>query len=137
MIIPINEVNLVAVLIVTVAAMAIGSVWYSPLLFMRPWMKYTGIKPNPAQGGMAKGMVMQLVSSLISTFILGMLVYMFAPETIADSMLLGFLMWLGVMVPWELNHYIWEHRPFPLILISTSNSLVTILVSAALLRYFL
>ena len=39
-------VNVWAVLVSALAAMVVGFVWYSPLLFARPWMVLMGYDPN-------------------------------------------------------------------------------------------
>ena len=40
------DVNLLAVLVCGVAAMAVGFLWYSPLLFAKPWVKEMGYDMN-------------------------------------------------------------------------------------------
>jgi hypothetical protein len=39
-------VNLWAILVSALATMVVGFVWYSPLLFARPWMVLMGYDPN-------------------------------------------------------------------------------------------
>jgi len=39
-------VNLLAVLVAAVATMIVGFLWYSPLLFAKPWMTLMGYDPN-------------------------------------------------------------------------------------------
>lgn len=48
------DINYLAVLVAAFSAFALGGVWYSPLLFQKPWMKANGLseadvaKGNPA-----------------------------------------------------------------------------------------
>jgi hypothetical protein len=41
-----HSINLPAVLVATIYTMVVGFLWYSPLLFAKPWMKEMGYDPN-------------------------------------------------------------------------------------------
>lgn len=41
-----NEMNLIAVLVATVVSFAFGALWYSPLLFIKPWARAAGVDPD-------------------------------------------------------------------------------------------
>jgi hypothetical protein len=45
-----NDINLWAVLVAIVASALLGALWYSPLLFLRPWARAAGREPaqNPS-----------------------------------------------------------------------------------------
>ena len=43
-----HHVNLLAVLVSAIATMLIGFLWYSPLLFAKPWMREMGYDPADA-----------------------------------------------------------------------------------------
>ena len=58
------EINLVAVIIATVLAQAVGFLWYSPVLFGKRWMSLMGIS-NESKKGMGKIFVISILSSLI------------------------------------------------------------------------
>jgi hypothetical protein len=45
------HVNYLAVLLAAVAVFVLGWLWYSPLLFLRPWMRLRGIDPVAAMAG--------------------------------------------------------------------------------------
>lgn len=45
------EVNYLAVLIATVATMALGFLWYSPVLLGNAWVKQRGMKMEDISGG--------------------------------------------------------------------------------------
>lgn len=40
------KVNLLAVLVSAIATMVVGFLWYSPVLFAKPWMREMGYDPN-------------------------------------------------------------------------------------------
>ena len=41
-----NDVNIFAVLAASFVSFAFGALWYSPLLFMRPWSSVAGVDPE-------------------------------------------------------------------------------------------
>lgn len=41
-----NEINVWAVLVAVVAGAALGALWYSKLLFLRPWIRAAGREPS-------------------------------------------------------------------------------------------
>src|SRR5207247_2062134 len=47
-------VNYVAVLVAAVAVFVLGWLWYSPLLFYKPWMRLRGMDPVAAMGGVGE-----------------------------------------------------------------------------------
>ena len=44
------EINYLAVLVAGVAAVAVGFLWYGPLLFAKPWMKLMGHTKETMEG---------------------------------------------------------------------------------------
>src|SRR5690348_18355401 len=45
------HVSYLAVLVAAVAAFVLGWLWYSPLLFFKPWMRLRGLDPDAAMAG--------------------------------------------------------------------------------------
>ena len=45
------HVNSLAVLVAAVAVFVLGWLWYSPLLFYKPWMRLRGMDPVAAMAG--------------------------------------------------------------------------------------
>jgi hypothetical protein len=45
------DVNYWTVLVAAVAVFVLGWLWYSPLLFLKPWMRLRGMDPVAAMGG--------------------------------------------------------------------------------------
>ena len=44
-----HHLNLLAILVAAIATMIVGFLWYSPLLFAKPWMREMGCDPEPAE----------------------------------------------------------------------------------------
>jgi len=96
-----HNLNLLAVLIAAISTMVVGFLWYSPLLFAKPWMKEMGCDPSdkarmeemkksagPAYGG-------SFLASLISAFILALFLHEMRVASLHMGLLVGFHVWLG------------------------------------------
>ena len=40
------DLNLLAVLVAAISTMVVGFLWYSPIMFAKPWMALMGYDPN-------------------------------------------------------------------------------------------
>jgi len=73
-------VNLWAVLLSALATMVVGFVWYSPLLFARPWTILMGYDPDDKakmaemQKSAGPSYMLSLVASLLSAAVLGKII---------------------------------------------------------------
>src|SRR5438034_9121934 len=62
------HVNYLAVLVAAVAVFVLGWLWYSPLLFFKPWMRRRGMDPEAAMAGAkmpAGKLLIELVRGLV------------------------------------------------------------------------
>ena len=67
------HVNYLAVIVAAVAVFVLGWLWYSPLLFFKPWMRLRGMDPDAAMAGakMPGGkLVVELVRCLVLAYII-------------------------------------------------------------------
>ena len=65
--------NAWAVLAAAVSTFLIGGLWYSPLLFAKPWMRVNRLSDADLQGGMGRVFGWSFAFALISAFNLAML----------------------------------------------------------------
>ena len=71
-----DGINPLGVLVAALATMVVGFVWYSPLLFARPWMRLMGYDPDDRaklaemQKGAGKLYGLSFVASLVSAVVL-------------------------------------------------------------------
>lgn len=75
------EMNFYAVLVAAITTLVVGSVWYSPLLFGKAWMKETGLtEEDLKKGSMLKIFGLTFIFSVMFAMILQMLcVHQFGP----------------------------------------------------------
>ena len=82
-------VNLWSVLVAAIATMVVGFLWYSPLLFARPWMVAMGYDPDDKarmeamQKSAGKSYAISFVASLVSAFVLGKIIEITTVNSVA------------------------------------------------------
>ncbi len=118
------------ILLAALASIVIGSLWYSPLLFGKIWMKEKGIDPNcKMDAAMKKKMVcsysIQIVASLLTAFIMSNIALYGGANTYGMGAALGFSLWLGFSLTATMATVAWEGKLTKTTLITASNYLVT------------
>ena len=113
----------------------VGTIWFSPIAFVKPWQQLTGVTPEiDAAAGSCSAIVVDVVLSLIMSFVLYHAV-MYATNmtpTIGGGTAVGFLNWLGFVLATHLPLWAYENRSFKLIAIGTGSNLVSMLLMGAL-----
>jgi len=129
------EVNYVAVLLAGVASMVVGFLWYSPILFAKPWMKlmgYTAKSMGETQQKMAKSYSLSFLLSLVMAYVLSHVMtfsssYLhYAP--VASGLTTAFWMWLGFVMPVQATDVLFGGKSGKLFAINTGYQLVSLLV---------
>ena len=133
------DVNLWAVLAAAVATMVIGFLWYSPMLFARPWMVLMGFDPNDKaklaelQKGAGKSYGLAFLASVVMAFVLGKIIAVTTVNTAVYGMKVGFAVWLGFVTTVQFTDMLFGRRPSRLYLINTGYQLVCYLAMGAIL----
>lgn len=134
------EVNYLAVLLAGVASMVVGFVWYSPLLFAKPWMKlmgYTEKSIKEDQAAMGKTYAVSFVVALVTAYVLYHVMVMsenyFHYPMLQTGLTSGFWMWLGFVAPVQLTDVLFGKKKLNLFYINTGYQLVTLLAMGAVL----
>ena len=128
-----HHMNHWALLVSALILWFLGAAWYSPALFVKPWMAALGIRPDGKKKGLALGMVSSFIGDLILSFVLLHFILWAHATTWAMGACIGFLGWLGFVAAPALPQGIYENRPFKLFAINTGYWLVGLLISGALL----
>jgi hypothetical protein len=145
------DVNLPAVLVCGIAAMAVGFLWYSPALFAKPWVKEMGYDMNDKlamekmkkSAGPAYGA--SFVGSLVTAMVLGKLLNALsrhgeavwhpiaAPQPVLYGVLVGVAVWLGFVATVQLTGVLFANQSGKLFAINTGYQLVCYVVMGAIL----
>jgi hypothetical protein len=125
------HVNFLAVIVAAIVVFVLGWLWYSPLLFYKPWMRARGIDPAMAMAG-AKMPTGKLVIELVRCIVLAYLVAHFV-TLLGDSSWLvaahfGLLLWIAFPVVLLTGSVLWDNTPVKVAAIHAGDWLVKLLV---------
>src|SRR5437879_2721411 len=102
--------NVWAVLVAAVSTMVVGFLWYSPMLFARPWMRLMGYDPDDkakiAEMKKSAGLsyAMSLVASVLSAAVLAKVIQIATVNTPLYGMKIGLAVWLGFVTTVQLTN---------------------------------
>jgi hypothetical protein len=135
------EVNYISVLVAAVVSMALGFLWYGPLLG-KPWMKEKGLtaeklKNEQKQMGMYYGLsfLVSLVTAYVLFHIMALSMAYFNLPKLQTGLTSAFWVWLGFMMPVQLTATIFGGKNWKLFGIDTGYQLVSVLGMGAVLGY--
>lgn len=134
------EVNYLAVLLAGVASMAIGFLWYSPMVLGKQWMKERGLsaeKLKADQKEMGKWYAVSFVVSLITAYVLAHVMALseayYGNPMLMTGLLTAFWSWLGFVMPVQLTAQIFGDKNMKLFGIDTGYQLVSLLAMGVVL----
>jgi surface polysaccharide O-acyltransferase-like enzyme len=132
-------VNLAAVLVAAISTMVVGFIWYSPMLFARPWMTLMGYpaddkaKQDEMRKGAGKLYGLSFVASLVGAFVLARIIRVTSVHTMLHGLRTGFGVWLGFVTTVQFTDKLFTKKPMALYLINTGYQLVCYLAMGAIL----
>jgi hypothetical protein len=134
-----HHLSWLAILVAAISTMVVGFLWYSPVLFAKPWMREMGYDPNdkarmeemkksagPAYGG-------SFVASLVSASVLSLFLHWFENYTLHFGLMVGFHVWLGFVATVQFTGALFMKQSMKLFAINTGYQLVCYLVMGAIL----
>lgn len=134
------EVNYLAIFLAAVAALAIGSMWYSKFAFGESWMQMVGLTEEKAKEKMAYAVTGMFLLSLLMGYMLSHVTYMsmntFGYSTQVAGISSAFMVWVGFVLPTLIGTGLFEQRRKKLMLINLGNWLVTLLAMGTIIGYF-
>jgi uncharacterized protein DUF1761 len=125
-------INFLALVAATVAKGVLGWLWYSPPLFLTPWMRLTGVSDAQMKAGMGKALAVEVVGNFVMAFVLVHAVHYAGAHGALQGAAVGFFNWLGFVLVVALAGAAYEKRPLALVAINTGYQLVGLLVMGAI-----
>ena len=107
--------------------MAAGALWYSPVLFAKPWMAANGFTEEGIKeaGGATKGYVVSVIVSVVVALAIASLAQAAGSDTAIKGLVLGLLAGVGFVATTAGVSYIFESRPLKLYLINAGYPVVS------------
>lgn len=127
------HVNILAVLVAAIAGMIVGGLWYSPLLFAKPWLKLNDVKDMKPGEGAVVGYITAFIGTLIMAYVLAHFIGYVVATTLWAGAVTGLWAWLGFTGTAFLTTYTFSNRPKKLWAIDAFQYLVVFMVMGAIL----
>jgi hypothetical protein len=122
-----QNLNWLAIVAAAVSAFVLGGLWYSPLMFVKRWMKETGITEETTKNAnMLKIFSFAFILSLIAAFFLAMFIGTKAGAF--NGSLAGFMAGLGWVFTFMGISYLFESRTLAHFLINSVYSIVSLTI---------
>jgi hypothetical protein len=125
------HVNYLAILVAAMVVFVLGWLWYSPLLFYKPWMRARGMDPAVAMAGAkmpAGKLVVELVRCILLAYIIARFVALLGVSNWMVAVHFGFFLWIGFPVILLTGSVLWENIPVKVAAIHAGDWLVKMLV---------
>ena len=129
------DVNFLAVGVATVLAFALGALWYSPLLFAKPWTAGHGYSPDQVKE-MQAGMGLTYAISFLCWLVMATALALVAPhfgEGVGAMIHMGVLLWLGFSATVGLTNNRFSGTPFSVWVIDSGYQVGSIVIMAVVL----
>ncbi len=125
-----GELNYLAVLVGALAHFAVGGLWYSPVLFAKPWMRLSGVSPEG--GPPAAVYVLTVALALVASLVIALVARATGASTVVDGAVLGLVAGVGFSATAIMVNSLYESRPFALQLINAGYHVVALVVVGAI-----
>lgn len=124
------QVNLVGVVVATLASMVVGSVWYAKPVFGKTWMKLVGLTDEKMQKAGWLPLVFAITRGALLASVLSVLTFVynshFENSFLSDALMVG--VWTVVLVvPMMIMHDLFEGRRKKISLINGLHETATIM----------
>lgn len=127
-----EHINWVGVLVATVASFIIGGLWYSPLLFARPWQRALGLSDEQLRSGKVGGIFLTAFIAMAIAAI-GFSMLLGESTNWKEGLHWGLIIGLLFVAPMLAVHNAFERRPFHYWLINAGYSSLSFVIYGLIL----
>lgn len=128
-----ESINFLAILVAGLSAFALGSLWYSPLLFGDVWIKLAGIKKRKKDKYMWLRFLVYLIGMLVMSFVLFHFLIFAAAVTYVEGLITVFWLWLGFIAPITIGGVLWEKKSINLFVLNNAYNLIALALMSTIL----
>lgn len=128
------DTHVIAVVLASLIGMVTGAVWYSPLMFAKPWMRLSKISEARMKNvDMTRTYSIMFASLLLGAYVLSLVLQSMGADSVLTGAGIGLLVGLGFVATSNLTAVIFQDKPITLYLIDTGYYVVTFILMGALL----
>lgn len=122
-----------AIALSVIATFAIGGLWYSPLLFVKPWLKMSGVDKKVFDAGLPKALVVDLFAATVTAIVLNQIIRWSGAIGLGPALLVSLVVASGFVASVLVTQVTYEQRPFAFFAISLGYRFVTFLAMGMIL----
>jgi hypothetical protein len=127
-------INLWPVLVAAVMIWVLGALWFSPVLFAKPWIAIVGRQMGEKPKGVAWGMITSFIGDVLLAFILvHVILWRHGTTSWLDGVHVGAITWVGFVAAIMYPQTIYEGRPLRYFTIVGGYWLIAFVAAGALL----
>ena len=133
------HVDYLAVLVCGVVIFLLGGVWYSKLLFAKPWVALMGKSEEEMKasaGPMPLNFLIAFLCGAVSAYVLAAFLNHHQPLTLARGARIGAACWLGFTAPPSLATAVFSQTPKKLWAINVGYDLVSYVLAGMILAWW-
>lgn len=127
-----SQLNIPAVIVSAIAYFAIGALWYSPVLFAKPWLREMNLKPEEIQSSPFV-YITTFIAILIAVFILSVMVVLIDTNTILGGIFVGAIAGVGFVLTTTGINNLYAGRSLTLTLLTSGYHIAGFIVSGIIL----
>jgi len=131
-----NKVNFWSVLLAAVSYLIVGSLWYSPLLFGKLWIKLNGFCDEDLKSSrpLWKILILSFLSAVVSSFVIAAVL---GPRQSLDfGAIIGAIIAICWITMSKLTDVLFENKPVKLFFLHAGFDLVSFMVMGAIVGYW-
>jgi hypothetical protein len=131
-------VNYLAVLVSGIVIFMLGGLWYSPVLFAKPWIALMGrteeeLRAEAAKKSMPLMYLTVFICGLVTAAVLAVVINRFGATTAGAGACIGALCWLGFAAATSFGSSLFSFEPRKLWLINSAYNLVSFVIAGVIL----
>lgn len=120
-----------AILLASLVGVIVSAIWYSPLVFFKPWQRLSGLSDEQLKAGFGPltGLLIGLVGALLSAICLDGFFTFTGSNNFMMGAMAGLQLFLGLVLPAMAVEHAFARRPWALLALN----LGPVLINAALM----
>lgn len=132
-----TDLNYLAILAAVIINQAIGSLWYSPILFGKIWAEEVGINPSDIDKKAAtRGLMIGAFLSIFVYFIVAVIIGLTNTHCWSDGAFIGFI--LGMLVSFQSAvNFVYEDKSRKLFLINSLFNIISYSIGGTIIGLWL